>query len=289
MNRGNGGSNFEIVFIVLAALANLATIIVAIKENIHWLIPVIITLIILFIIAKLIVKLIKKHKQKNVNENGVLPSHFDHIADANRPKTKNLRLRKVTHTYKITNSNNKNEQDNYLDNIWEYSGICIDENGASAIMFTLYTGGKVKFDDMNCYGYDLSQDSEEKYPIKAEVLVDEHLYKRIKLEFEESISKQDTFNIKLLFRCPSPYIKNDDITSTLSFKDKSIEEYKVILEFTELKPKSVKVSKINKDREEKYLKRLHPKVVGQSEIYEYKVKNPSADSSLVFRYNYEYE
>ena len=214
----------------------------------------------------------KRYKQPIEIEHVLIESLF--LADMKRTQMKSICIHKAIHEIVVDKRN--------LSVTFKYEGCCISEKGEGDFFFNIGGDSACQFKDLNCVGYDLKEDPEQKYPIVPMLVSEDGLCKKVKLPLKKRLNQYDDCSV--LFHYEWPYCMKygkDYYASSLSFKNKKIKEYTVILKFKEIKPDWVRVY----SEEGEILKDLTCEQCKENEyIYVDKVSHPSANSKLIYQF-----
>lgn len=274
MNKENFYSKIKDNYIyVMSIIEIIVTIFAAVKGMkkvfIFFFIGVVITFIITIVERK---KRIKKHKQPIKIDNVLIESLF--LADMQRTQMDRVCIYKAIHEIEI------DKRDMLV--TFKYEGCCISEKGEGNFFFNIGGDSACQFTDLKCMGYDLKEDPERKSPITPMLVSEDGLCKKVKLPLRRRLAQYDAFSV--LFHYKWPYcIKygKDYYASSLSFRNKKIKEYIVILKFKEIKPDWLRVYSENGE----ILKDLICERCEKNEyIYVDIVEQPSANSRLIYQF-----
>jgi len=184
------------------------------------------------------------------------------IANLSRLQNKSLLVQDVTHVATIQGNDLKIEM--------HYNGYCKSKKGANGIEFSIDADANLPFDELDCYGYDLINDPNMSQKIKPIPHSPDSISKKIQLPFSNIIKRNEKFEVVLhatLNNCMQ-YGK-DYYVSTLSFRQESIHNYIVKLEFMYDKPVWLRVYDVNTSGSANLVKNLTPISEPNSTTYKY--------------------
>jgi hypothetical protein len=198
------------------------------------------------------------------------------VANLTKKPNKSLKIQEGTHFTRVEGNN--------LSLYFEYSGYCKNRKGENGFVFSVGGDVNIPFDKLVCYGFDLLNDPHKTHKIKPFLIKHDGLTKKLKLPFNNSLSKDDQFHIALFCELPRCIkLGKDYITATLFYKDAlKIKRFSVFLEFVRNHPKWVRIYDVTSG-DPRLIKDLRPKYQqGVSVYYEDKYKNIESEKALVY-------
>lgn len=190
------------------------------------------------------------------------------ISNLFKKQNKSLEVREATHKADISKKNM------FLE--FEYSGYCKSNNGEEGMIFTLDSDVNQDIDEIDCYGFDLKQDPDQKNKIRPILLKKSGLSKKVKLPFTKKINKGDSFHIKFFFKLIDCMKYGEDyFLSTLAFKN-DIDSFKNEIKF-DIKPEWVRCYKVSNGKTE-----FRKNLTSNNFIYKDLEENPSSNIAFIY-------
>lgn len=197
------------------------------------------------------------------------------LEEENRTQMSSVCLHEAMHKVEI--------KDKDMSVLWTYKGVCVAKEGESYFHFNIGGESPCSFEELNCYGFDLNRDPNRTEPIIPILKSADGLCKKVVLPFKKRLKQFDTFSIEFSYTWPNCMKYGKDFyISSLSFQNKNIKKYVVILEFVDIKPDWVRVYLENG----RLLKTLSlTEYKNGSFVYKDIVENPSACSNLIYQFH----
>jgi hypothetical protein len=145
------------------------------------------------------------------------------VANLRRRRNRSLVVRCADHTARIDGDD--------LTVTWQYDGFCRARRETS-IEFSIDSENILPFGELDCRAYDLQADPELRHPIQPVLVENDGASKKIAVPFLKALVSREPFSVML--RCKLPGCMRAGVqyyTSTLSFDQRSVENFSVRLIF----------------------------------------------------------